>query len=476
MKIFAVIFFLSLIFILSAQNDNVKIYGKSEKYALDSLIFYTYDDYITEKTVEIARTQVDSNGYFNLSFHIKNTLLSYVNLGKYRGLLYLEPGRNYNLKLPEKKEKTLVDSLNVFFQPVDLYMGIYNSDSSELNLLVKLFDPYYDNYIAEHFLEIHKKAYNSRVDTFINKTTKMFSFAKNKYFQNYMYYKFAHLKFMAYERDFMTVTKKYLKDKPILLNNNAYMAFFNEVFKNFIAVYSTHKDGKDIYSDIALAKSPYRIKKSFNMNVSLQNDSLQDLIILKGIHDSFYNNPFGYNKPLPAKQLFQVLDSMMILMKNPEFVKIAKNIKEKVTGNTVRDFDTAYNFSLNDINENIDQLINHKGKYVYLCFYSFYNYSCRQDLFILDNLQNKYKDYLDIVVIFCDGKKNEIKDFINTNNLKAQYLLLNNNEQVVKEYKVKILPAYYLINPEGLFVGHPVPGPEEKFSQIFNSILRNTRN
>jgi len=463
------LFFLTV----NIYSQNINISGVATDYANDTLILSTIDDYISNTKIEIGKIILNDTGYFSTEIDVEKTILAEVDLGKYKGLIFFEPDRNYQIKLPKKEKKQIEDILNPYFKQTELYLGILNSDKDELNFLVKKFDYFYDHYIEDNFSIIYRQGYNSEIDTFITKLSKYFEFAENKYFDDYIKYKFANLSMFAVERtNNIYVIGKYFSNQRLLYNNVAYMEMFNQVFQNYLSYYANTKEGENIFSDIAKAKSIYHLKKSLDKNVALANDTLKELVILKGLNDAFGPQNTTNLLRFPRQQLLQTLDSMIILTKIPEHKHIAENIKRKVTAKKLKISDDAPNFKLyNDKGELID-IKSLKGKYVYLSFYSSWNIACLQEIALLKNIYKKHKDKLEIVTVFCDGTLQNMKDDVEENTYEWIFLFLNDNNKILKEYNVSVYPTYLLLDPYSRIVMMPAPSPNADFEQEFLRILK----
>ncbi len=83
-----------------------------------------------------------------------------VHLGIYLGYFFAEPGKTYQLVLPERMEKTPEDKLNPYFQPEEIHLGLVNFNQDELNMLIIMFEDAYMPYYEKHVNNIiHKYRY-----------------------------------------------------------------------------------------------------------------------------------------------------------------------------------------------------------------------------------------------------------------------------------------------------------------------------
>lgn len=454
-----------------ALAQNTVVSGINKDYKNDTIVFYSYSDLITDKRQKLFSVIVNNKGEFSKEIKLNETTYAYCFLGVYKASLYLKPGKNYKIKFPPKKEKTKKEKLNPYFTPKNTYIQVITDNKNELNFLIQNFDYYYSHYIEDNFYNIYVRGRHSDVDTFIQKLDTLFYKYNNPFFKKYKKYKVAKLRYLAYERDKNYVINHYFLDYPILYNNIAYMSFFKQLFKDYLAYYSQQKEGKEMYDAVAKAKSVRAIKKSLNKSIVLENDSLQELIILKGLHDALLLKETSV-MPFPRKQIFQTLDSMRLLTKNNIHKRIAENIKEKFSNSKIEQYNTVIDFELYNKDSNLVSLSNYENKYIYLSFYSFWSYTCMREIELLKNLKDKFGDKLEIITVFCDGSHKKLKEFMQENDYEWPIVLYKNQESIIKDYRIEAYPTYYLIGPDKKFVFSPAPGPSENFDRKFIQILQ----
>ena len=314
-----------------AFSQNVTISGQDSSYANDELVFYTYTDYITNNEKELCRFHVNEDGKFSSTFTIKQTVQAHIYLNIFKGLIYFEPDKSYNIILPSKTLKMPEEEYNPFFKEYEIYFGFNGTDENELNSLIKSFDKQYDPIIKKVFFNVSGFGTKTKIDSIIKRLNNNFQFSGNKFFNEYKNYKLAYLKYIELRRNTTVAARIFFLNKPIFYANPAYMFLFDQVFDNFFSVYAQTKDGESINRDIILAKSITRLKRTLGRNISLANDTLKELVILKGLFDAFYSGKEGEYSSYPRPQLLQTLDSVKILSKIPVHREIAENIRKTVT-------------------------------------------------------------------------------------------------------------------------------------------------
>ncbi|OFX19608.1 MAG: hypothetical protein A2033_01845 [Bacteroidetes bacterium GWA2_31_9] len=230
-------------------------------------------------------------------------------------------------------------------------------------------------------------------------------------------------------------------------------------------MYAVSKNGSEIDSDISKSKSIVALKNTLNKNMAFHDDKLQEIIVLKGIHDAFFVKKTGEYKLFPSRQMFQVLDSIAITSKQPEHKLIAKNIQKKVL-NLYNGTDAPY-FELNDSKNKIFKITETDGKYLYISFIHSKSMACQEELTLVKELYKKYKKEIKFISItFDENFKDAVKLF---NDKKYDWTLLNGfeNSDLLKTYNIKAYPTYYFVSKNLKLINSPAQSPKENFETIF---------
>ncbi len=455
-----VLFWFSVL--LEAQQVTIK--GNAKSYAGDELIWNCYDDQITFEEKELANAIVDKNGDFVFKINLNETILSFIHLNVFKGLLYLEPGKEYEIVLPQKVNKLPEDELNPFFEETEFNIRILNADENELNELIKSFNRLYDNCLTKYFQQFRGKLSKSIADSIVESIDKAIPEKKNSYFNEYKLYSYASLRLMAYERNKEKLTENYFSNKPILYQNPAYMDLFNQLYSNYLSYYSKSKQGKHIPLFLIKDKSLKKIKSALNETPALQCDTFQDLIICKSLFDNFYKEDF------PQESITFMLDSLK-LVASKENKKIANNIYKRIT--TLLPGYTAPDFQLPDFENKIHSLSQSRNKFVYLSFINPKSYTCLQELEVLKKMASKNLEMLEIVSICVCDNIEEMQKLVKDNGYNWPILYFSKNKDLLKAYNLRVFPTYYLINPESKLAMSPAfPPTEASFEDRYSDILK----
>ena len=466
-KIVFFVFFILGFVVSKADSIPTQLFGNNIEYAGQIIKVYRYADYITNELELIATDTVNANGDYSFRYLQNETHLISLSLGIYEAILYSEPLQNYHIVLPPFQPKTKGDILNPFFKPVQIYLGIKNADSLELNYLISDFNEVYHNYIDKNAGYIYTHPRKVIVDSVINSIEEKFISYENAFFRDYRNYKYAWLKYISYMRDSRYIIREYYHNKPFLYQNPAYMDLFNQLFANYLSFYMNTSEGERLYSDIAYAKSPIYMKQTFSNNMVLLNDTLQELVLLKGLHDAFYQRDF------PFPNLLITLDSVAVTTKVPLHKQIAESIRKKTL--QARTGFPAPEFELRDDNGIFRKSSEYLANYVYLNFISFESFACQQDLELLKLLHEKHKTSFRIVSICIDDDFGSMIKHFKAKGYEWQLLSYSDQKSIIVDYKVRTYPSYYLINPDGNLSMSPATAPSENFEWYFFKMMQSHR-
>ncbi|MGM0532504.1 MAG: redoxin domain-containing protein [Bacteroidota bacterium] len=439
----------------------VQLHGQAPMYAGDEITFYSYSDYITKDTVNLTTTQVQKDGSFNCTVDLDQVRKIFTELGVYKGYFFAEPGKNYKLALPDKEEKTQAQRLNPYFEGISVHLGIADADKNELNYQINSFSRYYDKIINKNVNNVKnlskiKDSIYTLLDTSVQ--------SENRFFQDYKNYTLGELKlslgYPAHE-----VKAQMLANKTVLYHNPAYMDFISTLYQDYFKdLFSEH--GDEVYNIINRLKSYSKLDSLIRRDSILEeNSQLRELILLKGLYDAYYDKTFT------KKAVTQILDSSEQHINHQENRHISSNIKEK--NKILSEGDQAPGFCLYDADSNRVCLEDLRGDYVYLGFCNSMNYSCRQHYNILENLYKKHKKHFKIVIISSKESFRKMKQLVEHHDYPWEFLHLGDKTNILHQYRVRNMPAYFFINPEGILKLSPAPAPSESIEKEIYRIMKN---
>jgi thiol-disulfide isomerase/thioredoxin len=456
---------LILIFILIsliAKAQNITIKGKAHPSHIGKeVVLSDFTDYITYNLVKESLDTIDKDGYFELKLQSKNTKPILLNINNLIGKIYVQPNFVYGIYFPA--EDSTANHQEGTETTVDI--SVYGKDSTELNALIIDFNKQYNNlFINSTDKYLSPTKINSMLDTFLLSSKKRYEHIKNPYFKNYLEYSFADF-FSNTSRSKTLLNKLFIDKKTIQYHNYEYMQFFNAHFKGYLKAYASTKNGGNIYNSINAFADYKDLKNQFKEDKSITNDTLRELLILKGLIDFYYSPDFD------KKQVQSVIEQLYRETKVQEHKNISFNILQII--NQLQPGAKAPDFVANDKNGQSVNLYNYKGKHVYLNFFSSESETSQKEMQKIIDLKKKFNDKVTFISVCLDDSVKTYKTYLKANP-KQDWTILHQakNSSAKQNYNIKTLSGFFFINPQMQLAQSPALMPSEGIEYKFNTLFR----
>jgi hypothetical protein len=439
-----------------ASSAPIKITGKAPEYALNSIDLNTLHDFISEEKIKLGTIQFDSEGNFSTEIELSETTLCFADFDGYQGMIYLEPGRTYEIMLPPKRTLTETQKRNPFVKPEVIWFGIAHPTKDELNFQIQKFEQAYSNYESKYFDQIFVGQSKSLVDTVKLQLDKEFPVTNSVLFESHKIFRKANLEFALHQGKSPEFMETYFsKIKPIY-QLASYSTLFNQVFLNYFNVLTSSPQGTEIKSlinasELSQIDDYFRSKLHFNRDLS-------HLILLKALNDAYYSKQFS--KPSILKMLGQVKSIGWSAYEQ----KTAQLIESNLTWLNSGTYPPT--LLLKNLDGKKINFSDFQNTYIYLHFTDPKNTICRQHLDALKTIATHYKEKLVIINVIPDrsGFKNETA---------WPGIFATTDSNIKETYKVKTYPNSFLIGKDGKLLLSPAPNPidglDRQLGQIFKS-------
>jgi hypothetical protein len=456
------IFFLFLSVVFNGFSQNITIKGKAHASHIGKeIVLSDYSDYVNYTRSKESFDTIDKDGYFELKIHSKVTKPILLNIDNLIGKIYVQPNFVYGLYFPGKD--SLTNNQEGTETIVDI--SVYGKDSTELNALIIDFNNQYNNmFLAVNDNYLSPAKLNLMLDSFLVKANKRYKHIKNRYFKNYVNYSFANF-YSSLSRNKMLLYKQFIENKPIQYDNYEYMQFFNVHFKGYLTAFASTKNNGNIYNSINALGDYNDLKKQFKTDETIKNDSLRELLILKGLIDFYYSPDFN------KSQVQSVIEQLYHETKNIEHKKIALNMLQTIyklqPGATAPDF-----LAKDKAGKNVS-LYNYAGKYIYLNFFSTLSDVSLREMQKITELKKQFNDKVTFVSVCLDDSVKSYFSYLKANP-KQDWVILHQSQfsNAKQAYNIKSLSGFFFINPQMQLAQSPALMPSEGIEYKFNALFR----
>ncbi|MGP8214151.1 MAG: TlpA family protein disulfide reductase [Bacteroidia bacterium] len=455
------LFFCFLLLSPIAFTQAVVIEGHANTYKGKTIAAYTYRDLITYMPLMVASDKVNDSGYFKITLpNITVSQYIYLNIENFDASIYISPGDSYHVIFPPPDSTHYQNPFVT--HPVDLVF--LNCKADNINSMVIDFNEQWDLFWRKYYTYFVRKEATAVLDSFRITMQQRYVDVKNDYFRGYLNYTIAEIEINILVGQ-KTLANRYLKNKPVLYHNYEYMKFFNDYFKDYLGQFAVERvnEGDDVNKFIKANDYP-NLMEVLKINPLLRsNDSLCELVLLKGLYELYYSG--DYNKD----NIRTILHNMSLLTKIDEDKVIAQDMLSSFSD--IESGNPAPEFTLKDSQGELTSMIDFRGKYLYLCFFKSTVSECMSELDVMSALRRQYGKKINFVCISEDENYTDLQHFLDQNKIYNWQFLFDDGHKVLKQYDVKVMPEFFLVNPKGKFVKSPADPPSHGIQEIFDEIM-----
>jgi len=452
------------IFCLSTAKS-IEITGIASSYKNESVIVFRYTDFITYKKEIIAKTSIDSNGFFKISFPFKGeTDYIFIQINNIKGEFFVEKDTIYKIIIPPNPNPQLNDKFNYDLQPQEVIIKLEDSTSKNLHNSIQQFNEMYNYFVSKNYKYIRYRR-DSLTKLFSNEIKKRFTDYNNPYFNQYVKYRLTMLQLYINQKHTSKMIDSTINHDPVSLNNIEYMDFLN----NLLVKYTLSRNWNDTIKKMINQNHNYKDIISFIKTTDtllFMKDIICEIIYIKHIYRGYYNKIYSRSEAIEALEIAKKYSSLKII--NDISSRMINNIMFLAEGTQAPDIEligyTSQPVRLSDF----------KNKYIYLSFFKTTYIPSQQEFPLLKNLYNKYKNDIVFISIFCDKDTSMMKNYISKYNpswLTIHYS--NTDDDIIEKYDIHSFPSFVLIGKDNKIINKYAPFPSQGIEKVFQKILNN---
>jgi len=460
LKKFLIFCLLLCISVTSFSQFEVNIKGSFPGASGKKIRLFEFSDQISLRHKFIDSSIIDKNNEFSFSFTSFNPKYIFFRIDHSSTGFYIEPGKNYVINFDSVDFKNIDIRRNPYLEPIDLLLKISSSESPILNELIDSLEYMLQGFLNENLSANRRRQLAPLVIKFKEKTDSVFLGIDNLYFKNYYKYLLGRYMRIANAKPDYLLGLEYFYDMEVLYDNTAYMDFFNSYFDSFIFTGSKGIKIQDIEFTINELGSYTALMDSLGKDSLLRNEVLRELVLLKSMDKLYYNRDFNRNN------IEKILNQVINHSKFNRHKEIAENIIYSRT--YLRPGSQAPDLFLMDGKENVFELKDLNGKFLYLSFYTSWCVPCMEEFPIKEILYQKYGDFIHFVSVSVDRYKTQYEQFNRNNKYSWQFYHFKDNFELLDDYHVRAFPLFVLISPDGKIVSHTAQYPSQMIQGYFD--------
>jgi peroxiredoxin len=452
-----------ILLIFPRHSGATLIEGKNKEYAGKKLEFYRFSDPVSQEKIHVFTLEPDSEGNFSCDVKITHTTFVFSNFGIYRGMLFLEPGKNIKLLLPPFREKSFTDSKNPYFNAVEFWF--LTIEGNQLNDVVSEFDAQL-NRLADRFFD---RLYFSQSKSAFDSVNYLLAQHTAEY-NSSTYEWHIKLKLKALEADAFRLPAEKISEELSNIgsefrNHPAFTELFEKTFTNKLSFEVHSSTGTDVRQ--AISSGNFLFFRNMLQEKYKISGPVADLAFLKMLHDAFYSGDFLQTDILALVSSPQLTDHS-----DQTIQHVAKNVLRKLE--FLRKGSKAPVICLKNTDGHrvcTNETSAGEEKFKYLVFADTEMIVCREQLKYLTRTQEQFQKYLEIIVVLRKTGLIEMKMFLDKENIPGIHLVDENGE-FIEKYRIKSFPSCILLNENHEVVFQQALAPLDGFEQQFGTFLR----
>ena len=383
------------------------ITGREPDYAGRKLVLTYETDGITHTKATVDSCMVDSAGNFRLDTRIETTQKCLIDLGYYKGVLYVEPYKIYNVNLPPYRELTKQELSNPYFSPKEVLLSLINPAPDDLNIKITAFDDSFD--VALNRL-IRSEITPERIENEFFELEYKFG-DKSPFFTTYRYCSYAILVNLYGPTQPDTAIDAFFINEPVAYNNPAYWEAFSVLFEQYK-----------------------------NVTKLASNKPLEELVIIHHVLAG----------AIPEEALNNI--------QTPENKPIAERIRK------LKSIGAVGTYTLTTSVKNIDgktlDLKDFESPQIFIIFANSMLGKSQSDLDFAVQRTEKWRGKCAVLVVFLDSDAENIYRLTQKLKSRDNILFSTENSEFIKAFGVKNAPAYFRIDASGKILESPAASPE----------------
>ena len=445
--------------VLRAQV-NVDIVGESANAAGKRVTLSCYEDMLTLHEHVLDTAVVDSMGRFHLGCYVTYPRLVVVQIECYSQSFYIEPGRRYDVWLPEFRWEQN-EERNVYLDPVALPLEFMHLPADELNLQMLAFEQVVDSVMDTMRVHLDFKYRRQRrsFDTLVAAVQQRVPDGANLFMNRYKAFLLAQ---MRYDMGF--ASRKQMLEKvlpqPILYHDECYMRALLDVLGGMVSQ-GMKKVPKWRLTEWVRTANLDRYLDSLGTEPLLYDEQVRELAALVALRESLYDPDYDRDGAI----------RMLVALAQRSKWREHRLMAERVAGERrTENGERKTEVTLPDADGHRVSLDSLRGKWVYMSFVRVGDPNSLREMETLahfkDSVYAKNDDVV-FVTVSCDREFQKMYHLLRNSRRGARYtwtwLHFDGNYRWIERLGVVSYPTFILFDPDGRQPYSVTPTPESGF-------------
>ena len=444
-----------------AHTQEVSISGNNPGYSGIPIHFTIQGHPFIDRPIYARTITCDEKGSFQLKLEPESEGIITLRFGVYVANLYIGPGMDYKVQLPDYREVSYAEKISPYFEPLRIPLKT-SGDPNDINNRIYSFDSLFYR-LNEELIHSRRNGGEALADSMIKLLESLYDGSPADWFSFHRKYREGTLKLNEGKTGLQEISKDYLGE-VVREQHPSYLELFGAMFKDFLIYYNRTPEGRGIINSINRTHNLDSLRSIVATHPAVTNDTIRDLILLQELPPLFYRGEFH------KEAILILLDSLEADPVKPAYAGYAGALRDKLAS-LVAGYPPP-EFILPDSDGLSWSPSDFKGKYTYLMFCTPDHYGCMMEYPYLNSYVSKHSEYLEVVTIMVAEQSEQVGAFMERNQYLWKALFYGGENGILDDYLVKAFPVAYLLGPDGNIILSPAPLPSDGFEQQLFRIMR----
>ena len=420
-----------------------------------TISLFEIEDYITKTEKKISETEVDDKGNFRLIFSSNDIKKIILRVNSNFTWMYIQPNSTYFIDIPKDGQITQFITNN------EIEMVFFRLASDDINYKILGFEAWMDNYLSDIYILKDKQPgeFVQKIAAFKKEVNDVYSKDTSLFFSSYLKYSIGltidNINFISAPSE-ADKFEFYIKDSPILINNNKYIEYLYSFYENYY-----YKLDQNLRAQLNTSIRKYDLEnclQTLKKDPYIQTEELAELILLMMINQSAFSQEISKN----------ILNKIYEKSINENYSTIAKNLLLKADEINIGDI--FPNLVLDKKSQFTLQML--KGKPIYIHCFDPKNQKSITEISALLKLNEKYEKYINIISVYSKPKEDfSMSEQRNLNLIKWKKFELEPSENSWKILNIPSFPYYLFLDKDLVLLASPAlsPSPNGSYETIERS-------
>ncbi len=425
-------------------------------------------DLISYRSKEVDACIIDENGAFAFRVHIDSPGQMFFRIMHARIPFYVAPGQEYWVSFDPVDPGALNEQhhqvpLRQHF-PVTI-RNKYEGDP-DLNLMTEKLNvmvaDYLQTSVAGNIRANHRHSlgdFKSRLDSAFHHVR-----SRSAFFDDYVRYYVSYLERTLNTKSFDALVESFLHCRPILYSHPMYMDFFQAMFDTYLFGGSRSISPAGLNFAVNRQASYRALMDTLAKDTMFYNVRFRELVMLNGLRRMLGMADFD------NRMVVEILRQARHQSTFSLHAAIAENILEQHLA--LKPGTPAPGFSLTGPEGDTLRLEDYQGRYLYLFFGAGWCPVSMAEAGAMSTLTATFDDTLHILGVLIDNATTSISGILEDDASPFRLLHFGGDYRLLDDYRVRTVPQYLLIDPDGNIAAFPFVSPSagaaEKIEDFIN--------